>query len=406
MRPEPRGGAAVAGAPATRRPALRALPARPNGEEGEGEGPRVVASATRDTRRPLRVADVALFYGERSGGIRTYLQAKASFAARTGAMEEHLIVPGPREHHAGGRHELPSLRLATSNGYRIPLGAARLQATLRALEPDVVLLHDPFWAPLGLTRVAHELGAPVVAVHHTSVALTAHGLPGPTRLYAPLLRAWFRAAYRPVDAIMSAVDPGADAGRGAALGLRFGLHDAFRPRPALRRGDHILYAGRLAPEKGIFALLEAAARAQDPWPMRIVGAGPSGAAVWARAQRLGLASRVEILPHEADPARLAAAYATAACVVMPGEHETFGLVALEAAASGGRVVACANAPSTVACGRLVHTFAPGDRAGMLAAIETARRTPVDHMAAAAVAAAHGWPSAFAAELHELESLVA
>ncbi len=33
------------------------------------------------TRAGLRIADVTLFYGERSGGIRTYLEAKAAYAA-------------------------------------------------------------------------------------------------------------------------------------------------------------------------------------------------------------------------------------------------------------------------------------------------------------------------------------
>ena len=74
---------------------------------------------------PLRVADVALFYGERTGGIRTYLDAKARHAARTGAFEHHVLVPGVRERHEGGRHELPSLRVLAANGYRIPLGPAR-----------------------------------------------------------------------------------------------------------------------------------------------------------------------------------------------------------------------------------------------------------------------------------------
>ena len=35
-----------------------------------------------------------MFYGERSGGIRTYLEAKADFAARTGRFEHHLVIPG------------------------------------------------------------------------------------------------------------------------------------------------------------------------------------------------------------------------------------------------------------------------------------------------------------------------
>jgi alpha-1,6-mannosyltransferase len=89
----------------------------------------------------LRIADVALFYGERSGGIRTYLEAKAQFARRTGAFEHHLVVPGPAANADGGytqsepgRHEQRLLQPATSNGYRIPLSGSGPQATLRALE--------------------------------------------------------------------------------------------------------------------------------------------------------------------------------------------------------------------------------------------------------------------------------
>ena len=90
--------------------------------------------------RPLRVVDVALFYGERSGGIRTYVDAKVRYARSSGAFEHHVVVPGPRERHGDGWHELPSLRMAAANGYRVPLGAGALKGTLTAIRPDVVML--------------------------------------------------------------------------------------------------------------------------------------------------------------------------------------------------------------------------------------------------------------------------
>lgn len=358
------------------------------------------------TTRRLRVVDIALFYGERSGGIRTYLDAKARHAARTGAFEHHVVVPGRRERHHGTRHELRSLQVAASNGYRLPLGVGALQATLRAIRPDVVMLHDPFWGPLGVTRVAHDLGAAVVAVHHSSSDLDAAGLPGPTGLYRPLFQSWFRHAYERVDGVMSAVDPFADSRRGATLPLRFGLHPAFRPQKAVRRGEHVLYVGRLGREKGVMELLEAAALAPEPWPLRLVGTGVAADLLRARAARLGLGGRVSFEPFVADRAELARIYAEAACVVMPGRYETFGLVALEAAASGARVVACANAPSSVLAGALAERFAPGDTAGLLAAIERARSAPRDLPAAARLAARSTWERAFAAELSDLERLAA
>ena len=47
---------------------------------------------------------------------------------------------------------------------------------------------------------------------------------------------------------------------------------------------------------------------------------------------------------------------------------------------------------------LAHTFAPGDPAALLDAIERARASEPDLVAAARFAAAHRWPAALDAEL--------
>jgi len=359
-----------------------------------------------EDRRHLRIVDVALFYGERSGGIRTYLDAKARHARTTGDFEHHVVVPGPRERHEDGRHALPSLRLAAANGYRVPLGARALRRTLQELRPDVVLLHDPFWLPLRVTEHAHALGAKVVAVHHGSAELDAAGMRGPTAAWVAAFRAWLRHAYAPVDAIASVVDPEPDCGRPASFPLRLGLHDAFRPQDDVQRGDHVLYAGRLAREKGTFQLLAAAAQSSDGWPLRLVGSGPAEDQLRRRARALGIEQRVAFRPFIRDRSCLARAYAGARCVVMPGEHETFGLVALEAAASGASVVACETAPSARLLGASVHTYAPGDVDGLAAAIAAARAASPDPVAAAALSWRSRWERVFADELDDMRELVA
>ena len=200
---------------------------------------------------PLRVADIALFYGERSGGIRTYLrrQGRARGPHRRDRAP-HRSSPARASATTHGRHELPSLRVVAANGYRIPLGAGALKETLRALRPDVVLLHDPFWWPVDVIACAREIGARTVAVHHGTSNLEAAALPGPSRVYAPLLRRWLRRSGRHVDAVMSNVDTMADFGRLATMPLRLGVHETFRPRPDVRRGDHVLYVGRLVAGEG------------------------------------------------------------------------------------------------------------------------------------------------------------
>jgi alpha-1,6-mannosyltransferase len=353
---------------------------------------------------PLRVVDVALFYGERSGGIRTYLDAKAQWAQETGLIEHHVVVPGRRVCHEGGRHELRSLRLAATNGYRLPLGARAVKATLRMLRPDVVVLHDPFWRPLGVTHTAHDLGARVVAVHHGSIALDAAGLPGPDRLWHPVLRHWMHHAYRYADAVMSAVDPRSDCGRTAALKLRFGLDPAFVPQPDVRRERHVLYVGRLGREKGVIELLHAAARSREPWQLKLVGRGPIEDRLRRIADRLGIADRVRHYPYIGERARLARWYAAARVVVMPGAHETFGLAAFEAAACGACVVTCSTAPSAALMRGIARTYEPGDIDGLLAAIEDARAATPDTAAACALAERSTWSAAFAGELAQLERL--
>ena len=356
--------------------------------------------------RPLRVADVTMFYGERSGGIRTYLEAKAAYAARTGRFEHHLVIPGrTTADDGGGRHEHRSLRLAASNGYRLPLGGAGLQATLHQLVPDVVLLHDPFWTPRGASRAAHQCGAAVIAVHHSSASLHAAGLPGPDAVYASALRRWYRRAYLDVDAIMSVVDTRLDVRRPATLRLRLGIDPVFHPRPEIPRGDHVLYVGRLSREKGLRRLLEAAAASAEPWPLVLLGTGPMGDALRERARQLGLGPRVTFDPYVRNRSELAERFAGARCAVLPGAHETFGLAALEAAACATLVVTAAPTPSASLLGGAVETFRAQDSADLLRAIERARHRTPDPAAAARLVADHAWERTFAQELSDLERLL-
>jgi alpha-1,6-mannosyltransferase len=350
------------------------------------------APARRARRRV--VVDVALWYGPQSGGIRTYLDAKAAYAAQSEEFEHHLVVPGS--------HGLRSLSLAASNGYRVPLGFGAVEEVLRGLRPDVIYAHDPFWALLA----ALSTDAPVVAVHHASSDLEAAALRGPHRLYRRTFESWRRRGYARAAAVMTA---GARAPSGArrVLPLRFGLDPVFRPQPGVRRGREVLYAGRLSREKGVLDLVAAAALPGGPeWPLRIVGCGPSEGAVQSLIQRRALAWRTRTEPFIADRPALARAYAGASCVVMPGAYETFGLVALEAAACGARVVACSTAPSARTVADVAHTFAPGDVRGLAAAIAAARAAAPDLGAARRIAEAHTWQRAFESEARELEELLA
>ncbi len=373
--------------------------------EGSGPLPFVGEAGPQPTRRHgrrLRIVDVTLWYGERSGGIKSYLDAKRRHAAVTGAFEHHVIVPGEQDGRHDGMHRIRGVRV-TRNDYRLPPGGRGLCRTIAALRPDVVLLHDPFWTPRQAVAAAHDSGALVVAVHHGSAALDAAGMPGPDRLWTPVFRAWIRHAYRPVDAVMSVVDPRPDSGRGADLPLRLGLDPAFRPRSEAVRGDEVLYVGRLSRSKGVGDLLDAAVGAD--WRLRLVGDGPWRTALPSEIAARGLADRVTLEPYVDDRAAVAARYARAACVVMPGPNETFGLVGLEAAATGAPVVCCAGAPSAARIGSLAHRFPAGDVAALRRAVDAARAHGGDPALGRRIAWRHGWTTLFHEELVDLVALL-
>jgi glycosyltransferase involved in cell wall biosynthesis len=136
--------------------------------------------------------------------------------------------------------------------------------------------------------------------------------------------------------------------------------DARALEPARGAGAHVLYAGRLAEEKGVFTLLAAAAEARD-LPILLAGDGPARAALARRRAEAGL-DHVRLLGFQ-PPAALAALVRASRCVVVPSHgFETFGLAALEALAEGRAVVASDRGalPELVEAGVNGFLVPPGD----------------------------------------------
>ena len=134
-------------------------------------------------------------------------------------------------------------------------------------------------------------------------------------------------------------------------------HSVFRPSPdhgaALRQrlglGDRpmLLFVGRIQPLKGVDVALRAwpssttsPRRSSSSVARAVRRARPSRSACTRLVGELGLAERVVFLPPQPHDA-LADFYRAADVCVVPSRSESFGLVALEAAACGTPVVAAA-----------------------------------------------------------------
>ncbi len=141
--------------------------------------------------------------------------------------------------------------------------------------------------------------------------------------------------------------------------------------------DGILFVGRLNAQKGLASLLDALAMpALAHATLDVVGDGPDAIALRARAEALGISSRVRwhaLLTQ----AGLVPLYQRASCVAMPATEEGLGLVAVEAQLCGTPVVAYASGGLTDvvradAGGALV---APGDVSALAVALAALINVP-------------------------------
>ncbi|WP_062378574.1 glycosyltransferase [Demequina pelophila] len=305
----------------------------------------------------MRIAQVANFYGPSSGGLRTALHALGHGYVGHGD-EVLLVVPG--DHDAdedtphGRRITLHSPVLPGTGGYRAITRLGAVHDALTEFAPDALEVSDRTtlaslgpWATrrgINATFIAHERVDRVVGV--AMPAALEGAVPG---LAARHVR-WLTQRFPSIVATTAfAGEEFARAGHPVTtvpLGVDL---DRFHPghhSPLVRRrhaedGEVLmLLASRLSPEKNPHIAIDAARElARRGRPVRLVcaGAGPLDGSLRRRAA----GAPVEFLGFVNDRARFAALLATADLILAPGPHETFGLSALEALASGTPAVVSA-----------------------------------------------------------------
>lgn len=156
------------------------------------------------------------------------------------------------------------------------------------------------------------------------------------------------------------------------------MPNTFRPifdQPGLRDENRsgLLFVGRLVKRKGIDVALQALRHLHDRGideVLTICGDGPERDDLERRARQLGVSERVRFTGWM-SPDALAELYGRSKTAIIPSRKEPFGIVALEAIASGCPVVASevGGLPEAVGnCGLLVE---PDNPAVLAEAIERA-----------------------------------
>jgi glycosyltransferase involved in cell wall biosynthesis len=246
---------------------------------------------------------------------RTEGQPKAHFLGRMPGVELRVLVPGRWKHY--GRWRLPDLPLSDHFQYeparvRLPwLGPAQfylhhypdLARTLREFQPDIIDLWEEPWALVSAQacRLRRRLCPSAKVISETEQNILKR-LPPP---FEQIRRYTLSQADYAVARNAEAVDVIRAKGyRGPATLVPNGVDvELFRPmdREACRRaldlqGFVVGYVGRLVEEKGLDDLVEALAHCPPEVSLLFVGSGPREAPLRAAAERLGIASRVRILP--------------------------------------------------------------------------------------------------------------
>ncbi len=304
-----------------------------------------------------------------AGGMNVYVRELVSALAQGGVEcvtytrrtdprgpREVIVEPGHRVVHidAGpaelAKEDLPSYISTFASGVRDHLAA----------NGGTDVLHANYWlSGVAGHRLKHELDVPLVTTFHTLARVKAEGgdPESAQREQAEIdiigcadaicvscadEEQQFRRLYGAPRGRVEIVSPGVE----HAL---FAPGDRRGARRAIGLGDHpvLLFAGRIQPLKGADVAVRALAELNRPDAVLLIVGGASGQVgdheverVHALVESLGLRDQVRFVPPQQHHI-LSTYYRAADVVLVPSRSESFGLVALEAAACGTPVVASA-----------------------------------------------------------------
>jgi glycosyltransferase involved in cell wall biosynthesis len=330
------------------------------------------------------------------------LVSRWSSAGKLAAVPQHETIAGISVTHPRTLF-VPRLAHAAWG----PLYAASIAPAVLPLRGQVDVVLGSWAYPDGFAAIiaARLLGVPAVVKLHGSDINQLAQLPGPRRMLSWALprAAYVVAVSKPLADEVCALGVARDRVAVVMNGVDselFHPRDRAAARAELGLPAHAkiaLYVGNLKPEKGVAELARAwptVARHLPDAELCVVGGGPLAEDVVAHA-----GDRARMLgpqPHDKVPTWIAACDV----LVLPSHSEGTPNVALEALASGRRIVATAvgGTPDLITSAILGALVPPKDIDALADAIVMALKTPYDPTEVARLGARGGW-AASAAALH-------
>ena len=361
----------------------------------------------------MTVCDLSPFYCDNGGGIRTFHRARIEWFKRHPQHRYVLISPGPGFVTSTIAYNVSWIQVygvpvgRGESRYRLMLDYPAVRATITQVRPDVLEVHDPWIsAPLALrlrrrgvyqgllTSFCHSDPVPTYVTPRLTRLIgggrLAQRLTNRADLAFRRLQAHFDIAFTASDSMLARLTAG---GVPAAVKVTFGVEPALLAHrhsvPSPRWIRRILYAGRLDDDKEFGLVLDVlpALLGRPDVRVTIMGTGAHRARVLALSH-----PHLRYLGFVTNPDAVGRVYADNDVLLAPGRFETFGLVALEAAASGLVVVG----PGEGGTGAILRQlrspliFAAGNRQSFLERIEAAIDGNIGDLAARGRTAAAGF----------------
>lgn len=308
----------------------------------------------------LALLDVTEWFGDTSGGIRTYLLQKALYVAERPWLRHVILVPGAEDSITDSEgvrtYRLQGPPMPRRKPYRFMLATRSIAKIARHEQPGIIEVGSPFVVPWIVRNATKNLNTPMVCFYHSNVP----------RMFAPrgeydtyVRRTIHRAAwsymrrldrmfpltivtsqYAATDLAREGIDRIAHVPLGVDLDqfhpANRGFSSETRKAFGLPNAPLAGFVGRFAGEKDLLVLMNAWCTVERKTGARLVlvGAGPLEGKLRAHPY----ANRVFFLPFQTDRASLAHLLASFDIYVSPGRIETFGLSSLEALASATPVL--------------------------------------------------------------------
>lgn len=292
----------------------------------------------------VHLVDISLFYPARTGGVRTYLRAKSRWLRERSSIRHTIIAPVIEGDDDPDLIAIPSFAIPFGHGFRWPLSAAAVTRRLISLQPQLIEAGDPYQFAWSALQARNRLDIAALAFYHSDLPQLAArrvGLLGQraAESYLRRLYAQFDLVLAPSLASLEKLQSmGIRQARHQPLGVDTKVfapdrHDRWLKRRLGLADDCrlLVYAGRFSREKNLASLIAAVEMLGSPYHLLLIGGG----------QKIPASARVSCLPYQQDAATLASLIGGCDVFVHPGQHETFGLVVLEAMACGVPVLGVA-----------------------------------------------------------------